>query len=334
MNIQQIAEMAGVSKATVSRVVNGFPGIRPELKEKIEKIIAETGWSPSTGARTLGKKKQGHIAIIAEDVTNPFYHDIIAGIHQTCLEENYQFLMSNSYASANRRHKLIEYFLSGGADGLILIESDLLGTNILNHALRDDSRPLVILENQIEGLPSVSVDNHALGLTAAQTLLSFGHRRIAHITGNYNFLVARQRHEGFVQGLTDAGLTLDSRYLMYGDFNWKSGYDAMGRLMSLTSRPTAVYAANDEMAYAAWRSARDMGLRVPEDVSILGTDGLKTFHDMTPRLSTIKQPCLEMGTKAAQLLFSLLKGQTENKTTALVLPFELKDGDTCARLGE
>jgi DNA-binding LacI/PurR family transcriptional regulator len=329
MNISQIALLAGVSKATVSRVINKLPGVRPETIEKINAVIKDTGWAPSNGARNLTKKIQGHIAVIAEDVTNPFYHDIIKGVHEICLERNFQFIMSNSYSSVGRREKMTDYFMSGGADGLILIESDLLDGDIIDYARKKDARPLVLIENNTEGLPSVEIDNFALGSAAAQYLLSLGHTRIAHITGNYNFRVARDRHAGFAKTLSENNIEQPSRFLMYGDFNWKSGYDTMGRLMGSNPRPTAVYAANDEMAYAAWKAVLDMGMRVPEDVSILGTDGLKLFRDNPPRLSTIRQPCREMGREAARMLFSRLDGKKSEDTMRLILPFKLNEGDTC-----
>lgn len=332
MTIQDIADRAQVSKATVSRVINGKPGVRDEIRDKVKAIIRDLGWKPSSGMWGSSRIPSGFIGMIVEGVSNPFYHDIIIGASDLLKDAGFNVVIFSSNNSPETRKKGLDYFLSGVVDGLIMIESDLLGREEIDKALKSLSCPMVLIEDDKKEISSVSIDNLQLGKKAGEYLASLGHKNIAHITGNYNFEVSRSRYLGFVQALMEAGLETDEKHLAYGDYSWESGYEGMKQLMSLPDRPTAVYTANDIMAYGAWQYADDNGIRIPEDVSLIGTDGLTLIYERTPKLTTICHPCREMGEKAAQLLLAKLRNSGDEGVQHVILDTYLREGGSCAPL--
>ncbi len=329
MTIQDIANMAQVSKATVSRVINGKPGVREEIRDRVKAVIREAGWRPASGMWGSSRIPSGFVGIIVEGVRNPFYHDIISGASDVLKEKGFNPVIFSSNNSPETRQKGLDYFLSGAVDGIIMIESDLLGREGIDKALKNLSCPMVLIEDDKKDISSISVDNLQVGKKAGEYLASMGHKIIGHITGNYNFEVSRSRYLGFVQALMEAGLETDDKHLAYGDFSWESGYEGMRQLMSLESRPTAVYAANDIMAYGAWQYAEDNGIRIPEDVSLIGTDGLTLIYERSPKLTTICHPCREMGEKAAQILAAKLLHTGGEEVQHIVLETYLREGGSC-----
>ncbi len=332
MTIQDVANIAQVSKATVSRVINGKPGVRKEIRDRVKAVILESGWRPSAGRGMASRIPSGFIGIIVEGVRNPFYHDIIAGASDVLKQNGFSPVIYNSNNSPEARQKGLDYFLSGAVDGIIMIESDLLGKESIDKTLKNLSCPMVLIEDDKKDISSISVDNLLVGKKAGEYLASLGHKNIGHITGNYNFEVSRSRYLGFVQALMEAGLETDEKHLAYGDFSWESGYEGMKQLMSLAERPTAIYAANDIMAYGAWQYADDNGIRIPEDVSLIGTDGLTLVYERSPRLTTICHPCREMGEKAAQLLSSKMMHNGDDEIQHIILETYLREGGSCAPL--
>jgi LacI family transcriptional regulator len=187
------------------------------------------------------------------------------------------------------------------------------------------------VEERIEGasIPSVSVDNRLVGYEAARHLLALGHRRIAHITGNYYFRSARLRHQGFMEAMAEAGVEVPDGDVIYADFKFSSGYSGMNMFMGMSKRPTAVFAANDDMAYGALRCAQDLGIQVPEEVSIMGVDGNKVYDEDRDLLTTVKQPTEAFGEWAVSSIVSMLKGGKPDPLH-LTLGFEIIPGLTSA----
>lgn len=329
MTIQDVADKAQVSKATVSRVINGRPGVKEEIRSRVKAVIQELGWKPSSGLWASSKIPSGFIGVVMENLSHPLYRDIINGISATLAEAGMQPVFFRSANSPAVREKGLEYFASGIVDGLILMESDLLGAEGIAKAMQNITFPVVFLEDDKQNAPSVAVDNLAVGKQAGAYLASLGHQRIGHITGNYNFAVSRSRYLGFVQALMEAGLETDEKYVAYGDFSWESGYSCMKQLMELPERPTAVYASSDAMAYGAWKYAEENGIRVPEDLSLVGTDGVAPDYARKPVLTTIVQPAEEMGRQAALLLLERIRDRS-GEIRHVRLDCTLHEGSSCA----
>lgn len=326
--MDDISTAAGVSKATVSRVLNGIGNVTEETRKRVLKTMADLKYQPNSNARALSAGKTLRIGLVVEDMTRLFYRDILRAASRTASAAGYSLVISNGCNDTRIRREAIEYFLGGAADGLILVESDLLDDDYIA-SLADSQAPCVLVEEKLEGarVPSVSVDNRLVGCAAARHLLALGHRRIAHITGNYYFRCARLRHQGFMDAMAEAGAEVPDRHVIYADFKWSSGYSAMNILMSMQRRPTAVFAANDDMANGALRAAADLGLRVPADVSIMGVDGNKFYDEDRDLLTTIKQPTEAFGTWAVEAILGMLRGKAPEPLN-LVLDFELMKGAT------
>lgn len=309
MTISEIARLAKLSTATISRVINNKGTVKPATEKKVREVIARYNFQPSAMARALSNRKTGQIGLIADDVTNVFYKEIVVGAQEVCLHEGYNLLMANAYSSITQRRKVIEYFLQGAVDGLILTESDVYDDTYLKN-LAKSKTPFVLIEDCIENseIPSITTDNVKIGYLATKHLLSLNHKKIAHISGNINFKISRQRIEGFQSALSEAGITPDPKYIVYADFNWKTGYEAMLKLLNLSNRPTAVFSANDAMAYAAIKAANDTGLIVPQDISIIGVDGIRFMNENYQYLTTIQQPMIDYGRRSAEILINKVHG--------------------------
>ena len=334
MTIAEIARIAKLSKATVSRVLNNKKNVKPVTEKIIRDIMEQNHYQPSAAARALSTRKTGQIGLIADDVTNVYYKEIVRGAQDICIREGYSLLMANAYSSIASRRKVIDYFLQGAVDGFILTESDVFDDDYLKN-LAKAKTPFVLIEDRIENssIPSITTDNKQIGYQAAKYLISLNHTRIAHITGNYNFKISRERLEGFQNALAEAGTAMDPRYIVYADFNWESGYEAMMKLMLLSDAPTAVFAANDTMAYAAIKAVQDSGRTVPQDVSIIGVDGIRFMNENYQYLTTIRQPMIEYGRRSAESLLNMIQGKPLPEEN-VILSTELVIGQTTRNLRE
>jgi LacI family transcriptional regulator len=310
VTIREIADLAGVSIATVSRVVNGRGDVSPETRELVQRIVRERGYQANRSARGLSGGKTGLIGGTVPMVHYPYFSQLVAGVAEALYEHDMRLVLCPTYHEHEREVSLLERLMHGTTDGAVVIlpeeSSDEL-EHLLNHGYRfvvcDPLEPLN------ERIPAVSAAHTAGADQAMKHLLSLGHRRIGAITGPGSGKATVERRRGYYAALAEAGITPDPELEVESNFELLGGVDAARVLLDLPDPPTAIFCFNDNMAIGAMRVARERGLRVPEDLSLIGFDDLDEAHIVHPTLTTIRQPLAEMGRIAVSLLMRLLDDQ-------------------------
>lgn len=311
ITIEEIARMAGVSRSTVSRVLNNHPSVRSQVRERVLGVIREQDYAPNAAARSLASNRSRVISLViprsaAQIFSDPFFPLIIQGISEAAAAMGY-FLML-SMLTAEMEHGFYNQVLRGRhVDGVLIVSSDI--DDPLLPLLMRDQTPLVLIGRHpyLGGLDWVDVDNREGGRLATAHLIGLGHRRIGTITGPLGMVAGLDRRDGYKQALSEAGITIDPALIVEGDFTQESGYRAMKRLLSLPAPPRAAFIASDAMAFGALRATNEAGLRVPEDLAIVGYDNVPMSAYTTPPLTTVAQPIIELGVAAVQALVRQLE---------------------------
>jgi LacI family transcriptional regulator len=332
--LDDVARLAGVSRATVSRAINHAPDVSEATRQKILQLIHELNFHPNTVARALARQHTRVISLVipktmATTFTDPFFLTITSAI-LTARQNEYAFMLwmnDGSEAEEMFCERILNNSLS---DGILLISS--LDTDPLVDRLVSTQFPLVIIGDPprgVVGVSCVNINDIAGARQAVGYLVSLGHRRIGMITGPLNTLPARDRVMGYQSMLREAGYSLDEHLVVEGDYTLASGRENMKTL--LTQGVDAVFAASDIMALGAIQAIREQVLRVPEDISVIGFDDLFIAGLSTPALTTVRQPTAQLVTTAAQMLIDLLEGQS-SEVRQVTLPVTLMIRETCRSL--
>jgi LacI family transcriptional regulator len=310
--IDDIARLAGVSKATVSRVLNRKPDVDPMTRERILRIVEEQNFVPSATASNLARGKSLLLGVLIPSFTQPFIQDVMRGVAETIEQTPYELVLY----SANRtiydedKSHLIDNILATKLTAGVL--AMFMGESVHHLAeLHKNGFPVVVIDDQElpdAMIPWVGADNHTGSYDAVRHLLSLGHRRIAHIQGPMRYLCSRERYEGYRQALMEAGIPLDEKLVIEGEFQPHSGRLAANAFFALPEeqRPTAIFAANDQMAYGVLAAAEEYDLQIPGDIALVGFDDISTSAHIRPPLTTVRQPFYEMGQRGIEVLLSLL----------------------------
>ncbi len=316
--IADIAQLAGVSKATVSRVLNHKPDVDPSTRERILRIMEEEDFVPNVAASGLAGGRSRLIGILIPSLTWPFIiPDIIRGVTEVVGNTMYELVLYsvNDKVREGKKGDVIDHILS--TDMLAALLAILPGhSSPYMLRLHQVGCPVVLIDDQgvpPAEIPWVGVDNRGGGYLATRHLLQLGHTRIAHIHGPTNLLCCTERYQGYVQALQEAGLAVDPDLVQEGNFEVESGQTATHAFLSLPveKRPTAIFSANDQMAYGVIVAVEDHGLRVPDDIALVGFDDIYSSVHVRPALTTIKQPFSEMGQYATEALLSMLNHPSE-----------------------
>jgi LacI family transcriptional regulator len=311
VTIREIAELAGVSIATVSRVVNGRDDVSDETRELVQRVVREHGYSANRSARGLSAGRTGFVGVTIPKVHPVYFSSILSGAAEALSEQDMRIVLCPTEHEHDREVSLLERLMHGTTDGALLVlpeETNDELESLLNHGYRfvvvDPLKPLK------ERIPAVSAANSSGANQAIKHLLGLGHRRIAAITGPTGWLATDERRGGYHAALASAGIMPDPALEVASDFQVEGGIEAAGRLLDAAERPTAIFAFNDNLAIGAMHAARARGLRLPEDLSIVGFDDLEWAQHITPPLTTVRQPLAEMGRMAVSLLTRLLDNQS------------------------
>lgn len=322
MTIKDIAEIAGVSKATVSRVLNNTKPVSDEIKERVQSVIDETGYRPSSLARSLSRQRTGILGLIIPDVANPFYAELVKGMSEVAKAYHYNILLCNTFREHEKEREFLELLEDKEVDGIIFMTFEF---HKYQKAFFDRYRkPIVTVNRHFEGqeIPNVDIDNEAAAYSAVRYLIELGHRRVGIISSSKTDDTAIYRVDGYRRALEEAGLSAEEDLVVESDYHFKSAYEGARQLMTLEDPPTAIFCLNDELAVGAIKYLNDTGRSVPEDVSVIGFDDVPLASMFIPSLTTIRQPIYEMGATAARLLIKRVKDEPLewNQQT---LPFEL-----------
>ena len=310
--IEDIAHLAGVSKATVSRVLNRKPDVDPVTRERILRIVEEQNFVPSATASNLARGKSRLMGVLIPSFTQPFIQDVMRGVAETIEQTPYELVLYSANRTMHDEDKshLIDNILATKLTAGVL--AMFMGESVHHLAeLHKNGFPVVVIDDQEqpEGMiPWVGADNRMGGYDAVRHLIELGHQRIAHIQGPMRYLCSRERYDGYRQALTEAGITLDERLVAEGDFTPHSGRIAATKFFALSveQRPTAIFAGNDQMAYGVLAAAEECGLQIPGDVALIGFDDISPSAHIRPPLTTVRQPFYEMGQRGIEVLLSLL----------------------------
>lgn len=305
ITILDVAKTAGVSVSTVSRVLNGKDDVALDTIKRVQTVVENLGYASSLAARGMRSHRTNVIGLIVPDVANPYCHAIMCGVSRAIAQLDQDLLI---YTSGGRKRESIAAhersyvaLLNGGiADGVIVVTPT--ATDFSSHA------PTVIIDpnNESPDYPAVLSNNYEGALAAMNYLTGLGHRRIGHITGRLELVSANQRLQGYRDGLAAAGIPFDQTLVEIGDFTTETAVLCAQKLLSLSNRPTAIFAANDMSAVSVYQAAKEAGLRIPQDLSVIGFDNLIDSSFMVPALTTVDQFMEEMGNVATEMIANLV----------------------------
>lgn len=311
-----------MSVATVSRVLNGNGKVSPEATQRVLAAADRLQYAPNLAARNLRRNESRVILILAPNLTNPYYANIIAGIGKAAHEQGYSSFLCHTGGEKAQEEQLLGMLAKHQADGAILMATELGATWLKPYA---ELFPLVQCSEFDPNIPiaHVAIDNYSASREAVAYLLSLNHKRIGLISSENRYYSTTQRLRGYRDALTAAGITPNDAYVRDAtvDYTFKSGFDAATSLLSQEKRPTALFCISDMLALGAIASAREMGFRVPEDVSVVGFDDVEHTTMFHPHITTIAQPCYQLGVKAMEML----EGQINHSpsVTEALLPYKL-----------
>lgn len=337
LTLETIGQLAGVSRATVSRVINNHPNISDEVRERVQRVIAETGYQPNAAARSLASSESRIIGLVIPNVisavfTDPYYPRLTQGISAACNRLGYILALFLFHTLEEERTAVQRLSSNALLDGLILTADTI--ENPLMPQLIARQMPFVYVGRPTNEDPQdvtyVDVDQMAGAMQAVAHLSALGYQRIGEIATAHN-AAGLDRHRGYQQALQRHGLAYDEALVAYGDFTEGSGYTAMQQL--LPQGPDAVFVQSDGMGLGAWRAIRDAGLRVPDDVALVSFDDLPPALLAEPPLTTVRQPIHRTGEIAVELLVERLQ-QPDKMPEHVILPTELVIRASCGAQSE
>ena len=308
LTLEDIARLSGSSRSTVSRVINGDPNVRDATREKIMEVIREVNFQPNLAARGLAVGRVSVVGLVipmgvSAIFTDPFFPLLIQGVSAGCTAKDYSVMLWVAEPDYERR-MISKIMYNGLVDGVIV--SSMLLDDPIVMALEESELPFVLIGRHPsnEQVSYVDLDNQKSASDAVSYLLNMGRQRVASISGPKNMIVGQDRLQGYKNALTQHEVPLNERLMVEGDFTEEGGYRAMQSLLS--ARPDAVFIASDSMALGAMRAIQEKGLRIPQDVAVIGFDDIAPSSRSTPTLSTVRQPIQEMGAKAAEVIIEMI----------------------------
>jgi LacI family transcriptional regulator len=315
--MREVADKAKVSPTTVSHVINNTRFVSEDVRARVTAAMKELGYRPNALARSLRRGITFTIGLILPDSANPFFAEIGRAIEETAFQYGYNVILCNTEGEYNREQIYVDLLTKKQVDGLIFVAAGAQSES-LSSLLQDDIL-VVLIDRQVPGIDVdvVLSDNRQGGYLATKHLVDLGHTRIACISGPSDITPSSERVIGYLQALQEAGMPPDEKLIISGNFRVESGHQIVQELLAFPNPPTAVFASNDLMAIGAMRAVTQKGLRVPEDVSIVGFDDIELASYISPALTTVRQPKMEMGKTAVDLLIK--QTQEGNRTASLTI---------------
>jgi LacI family transcriptional regulator len=310
LTLEEVGKLAGVSRSTVSRVVNNQPGVKNQVREQVLQVIQETGYIPNPAARSLAANRTMMLGLViprsvATFFGDPYFSKLTQGIAQACYSHNYMLSLFLFYTKEDEQKLLPHITQNSFVDGLIVqatTDTDPIIPYLLNNSIE-----FIMLGSLSEMDPRmnfIDVDNNTGGYLATDHLIGLGHQRIAHIAGTLDNRAALDRKAGYEKAFTDQNIPIDPNLIIEGDFTEESGYSCTKQLLKM--KPDAIFASSDSMAVGALRAVMEAGLSVPDDLAIVGYDDLPPATSTSPKLTTIHQPIRQFGINAVEMLIDII----------------------------
>jgi LacI family transcriptional regulator len=334
LTLEKIGEMAGVSRATVSRVINDHPGVRPQVRKRVLGVIKETGYQPHLAARSLASNRMNLISLVIPTAiqslfTDPYFPRLIQGISQVCNKNDYTMSLFLLHSEDEEERLYPRVLNRGYLDGVILASFDKQDPLIAR--LENNNMPFIMIGRPDESSHAsyVDVNNEAGAYAAVSHLIRRGRKRIATITGRLDMSSGIDRFTGYKNALEERGIPLDENLIVEGHFNEIEAYNGM--LQLLPHKPDAVFVASDGMAFGALRALRAAKIVIPDEVAVVGFDDLPPSATSDPPLTTVRQPVQRMGELATEMLLDIINEGIE-PPRRVILPTELVIRQTCGTL--
>lgn len=317
--MKDVAKLAGVSTSTVSHVINKTHFVSEEMTTRVQTAIDELNYAPSALARSLKVNQTKTLGMLITTSTNPFFAEVVKGVERRCYQQDYNLILCNTEGSIERVHDNLEMLMQKRVDGLLIMSAEIDG-NQIDLFGRHNPVPTIVMDWGMTAPSLDQIQDHSFlgGTIATQYLIDSGHTKIGCITGPKNRNTAHLRYKGFEETMYKANLSIDARWIIEGKFDAEGGFSAFEKLIKEDELPSALFIGNDMMAMGAINAAYKHGLRIPEDISIIGYDDVRLARFMTPSLTTIHQPKFRLGAKAVDTLLERInKERTEPKTIQL-----------------
>ncbi|MGO0062681.1 LacI family DNA-binding transcriptional regulator [Brevibacillus fluminis] len=327
--IEDVAKLADVSIATVSRVINRQGGVRKKTEDRILAAIEELNYIPNAVARSMVKKKTKTIGVIIPDVNNPFFPEVVSGIEQKARENGYFTMLCNTNESAETERELLQILMERSVDGLIITTADEAGDQL--QAAIDAKIPIVAVDRSVKRfeVDTVLVGNVDGAYQATRHLILQGHKKIAIICGPQHTTPGYERFVGYKRALDDYRIELDERLVLYGDFKEPSGNSLTRRLFMQEDRPTAIFACNNLMTMGSIKALHELGWKLGEEVSFIGFDDVDIATFVNPPLTVVSRPMRKLGEVAFDILHERMTAQAEGAKRHYVLSPELLIRQSC-----
>ncbi|HLR67674.1 LacI family DNA-binding transcriptional regulator [Virgibacillus alimentarius] len=307
--MRDVAKFADVSVATVSRVINGKGDVNPETRKRVEQAIEYLHYKPNDVARTLFRGKSKMIALFVPDIMNPFFPELARAVEDVTNKYNYTFILCNTDGDLEKELTYIDTLQQKAVDGFIIVSS-----TITDEMLKKISVPIIALDRFFHSeLASITVDNYQGGREATEYLQSIGCQRIAHLCGPESASNTMERLRGYMDVVRDTDWFLSS-YLLSCNYNMEQAKVMTMEMLRNHPEIDGIFAANDVMAIGAMKAAEQLGIRIPEDLAVIGFDGISVGEATSPTLTTMAQPIYDMGTRAAEMLMEQIQTQVAPKT--------------------
>ncbi|MBW5444713.1 catabolite control protein A [Cohnella sp. CFH 77786] len=323
VTIYDVAREAGVSMATVSRVVNNNPNVKPQTRKKVYEAIERLGYRPNAVARGLASKKTTTVGVVIPDIANANFAEVARGIEDIANMYHYNIILSNADKRKDKEIRVVNTLLEKQVDGLLFMGGVVTDEHL--QAFNTSNVPIVLCATTDEKgtMPSVDIDHEGASFDAVTKLIEEGHRDIAMISGTLQDPAGGYaRFQGYKRALEKAGITYREDYVRVGNYRYESGVEATEYFLHLSDRPTAIFAATDEMAIGSIHCLQDAGLTVPEDVSVISVDNSRMASMVRPLLTTVAQPMYDIGAVSMRLLTKLMKKESV-ENARVTLPHEL-----------
>jgi LacI family fructose operon transcriptional repressor len=328
-SIKKVAELAGVSTATVSRVLANKPYVRPELRQRVLQVVEELNYSPNRVARSLRSQKTSIIGLIVSDIQNPFFTAVTRAVEDVASAHDMSVFVCNSDENQAKELRYLEHMQAENVAGIIFSPTRL--TSEAFTEVVDTDLPIVLIDRQVAGadLDSVVIDNVRAAYELAEHLIQDGHHRLGAMFGSAS-TTGRERRQGFLQALQDYGLEADPELVVTIEAREDTGYQTTKKLLSHPERPQAIFSSNGLMASGAFRALRESGLHIPDEVGFASFDDTAWAGLVEPPVTVIRQPTYEIGKTATELLLERLR-DPERATRQVVLKPTLVVRGSCGR---
>jgi LacI family transcriptional regulator len=331
LTLEDIAKQAGVSRSTVSRVVNDDPNVSDDVRERVNQVIHYTGYHPNPAARSLASHRSWMIGLVlprtvSSFFTDPYFPRLTQGVAQACNQQNYTLGLFLLETREDEKRIFPRISRKGLLDGILIQTAEM--DDILLDRLINSDFPIVMVgrPNNTSEISYIDVDNDTASYKAVCYLIELGYKRIGTITGRLNSTAGIDRKQGYMRAIQEHSEHVEDGLIVEGDFSEQSGYLAMKKLMP--HKPDAIFAASDTMAIGAIRAARNLGLDVPRDVAFVGFDDLPVASLSDFKLTTVRQPIIQFGSKAVEVLIDLIENGTK-PIRRVIMDTELVVRDSC-----